>query len=111
MAILYVLQQTILKPGKNNEQNPLQWDIYLHNRQSTISWVNYMFIKRLMKRVWLEFVSNKQNFDGSYIARYKNPLWEHFLFMLSGWHESNRFQIYAQVIKIVEFCRYQSFQT
>ena len=39
MAILYGLNKTILNPGKNNEQNPLQWDIYLQNRQSTISWV------------------------------------------------------------------------
>ena len=110
MAILYVLQQTILKPGKNNEQNPLQWDIYLHNRQSTISWVNYMFIKRLMKTVWLEFVSNKQNFEQLYIARYKNPLQKLFLFMQGAWQENIRFQIYPCLIKIVEFCGYQSFQ-
>ena len=64
----------MLNPGKNNEQTPLQWDIYLHNRQSTISWVKYMFIKKLIKTVWLEFVSNKQNFDESYIVRYKNSL-------------------------------------
>ena len=43
-------------------------------KQSTISWVTYMFIKRLMKTVWLAFVSNKQNFEVSYIARYNNFL-------------------------------------
>ena len=69
----------MLNPGKTNEQNPLQWDIYLHNGhlhngQSPISWVTYMFIKRLTKTVWLEFVSNSQNFEGSYIARHKNSL-------------------------------------
>ena len=62
----------MLNPGKTNEQNPLQWDIYLHYGRRPISWVTYMFIKRLTKTVWLEFVSNSQNFEGSYIARYKN---------------------------------------
>ena len=74
MAILSCLHQAILHPGKNNEQYLLQWDIYLHNRQSTISWVTYIFIKGFMKTVWLEFVSNKQNFEGPYIDRYKNSL-------------------------------------
>ena len=91
MAILHCLQETILNPGKNNEQNPLQWHIYLHSRQSTIWWVNYMLIKRLMKAVWLQFVSNKQNFERLYIARYKNPLQKLFLFMEGAWHESIRF--------------------
>ena len=59
---------------KINEQYLLQWDIYLHNRQSTISWVTYIFIKGFTKTVWLEFVSNKQNFEGPYIDRYKNSL-------------------------------------
>ena len=47
MVILCSLHQTILNPGKNNDQNPMQWDINLHNRQSTITWVSHMFIKIL----------------------------------------------------------------
>ena len=50
MGILYFLHQIILNPRKKKE-------IHLHNTQNTISWVIYIFIKRLTKTVTQEFVT------------------------------------------------------
>ena len=51
MGILYFLHQIILNPRKRKKE------IHLHNTQNTISWVIYMFIKRLTKTVTQEFVT------------------------------------------------------
>ena len=61
----------------------------------------------------MKICNNNQNFKGPYIARCKNSVQELFLFIEDAWHQSYCFYIYIYtcLIKIIEFCGYQSFQT
>ena len=65
--------------------------------------------KKIDKSVMWEFVTNNQNFDRPYIARYKNSSQVFFLSMQGDCDESNKFLIYTCLIKIIEFCGYHSF--
>ena len=48
--------------------------------------------------------NNRNITTGPYIARYKNSLQDLFLFVEGAWHDRQ-----TCLIKIIEFCGYQSF--
>ena len=60
----------------------------------------------------MKICNNNQNFKGPYIARYKISVQDLFSLLKALGIKGTRFTyIYTCLIKIIEFCGYQSFQT
>ena len=67
------------------------------------------FLNRLTKALVLKFVTDKQNFRGTYTIRYKNNFEKTLPFKEEDWQENKRFWIYSYLFKTIYFCGYQGF--